>query len=147
MEQILQSLPYLAFFAYFLSNLIFRSFLIQKILPVDLAPSWMNKDITFLLMILNELTFAYWCYSLLVVPNIKTWQAIVGIILLRFFVSWVSKLRALGVYFGYLKNKMKSFPESSDEYKQLQDDIQLISSNPNRFWEECKRQKKWRDGN
>ena len=147
MEQILISLPHGVLFAYFLSNFLFRSFLIQKTLPVNLAPSWMNKDIAFFLMILNELTFAYWCYSLLVVPEIKTWQALVGIILLRFFVSWVSKLRALSVYFRYLKNQMKSFIDSSDEYKKIQDEIQLISSNPNRFWAECKSAKKWRDRN
>jgi hypothetical protein len=40
---------------------------------------------------------------------------------------------------------MKSFPESSDEYKQIQDDINRISSNPKIFWEECKSSKRWKD--
>ena len=145
MEEILEILPLGVLFAYFMSNFLSRSFLIQKTLPTDLAPNWMNKDIAFFLMIFNELIFVYWCYSLLIIPEVNIWYGIGGILILRFFVNWGAKLRALGVYFGYLKNLMKSFPESSDEYKQIQDDINRISSNPKIFWEECKSSKRWKD--
>ena len=144
MDEIIEILPFGVLFAYFMSNFLFRSFLIQKTLPTDLAPNWMNKDIAFLLMIFNELIFVYWCYSLLIIPEVNTWYGIVGILILRFFVNWVAKVRALGVYVGYLTNLMKSFSESSEDYRKIQEDIKYIQKNHNAFFAECKSAKRWK---
>ena len=105
-EDFFFSLPFEAFFAYFIVNFVTKSFQLQRVLPINVAPKWMNKNVVFFSFILNELLFVYWCYALFTVPDVSLLFAIPGVLLFRSFVDWLAKLRALGVFVSYLKRQI-----------------------------------------
>ena len=80
--------------------------MLQRIFPINVAPTWMNKNTVFFTNIACELVFLYLCYALYVVPNIKLFYAIPALLVLRWLVNWMAKMRAVGVYIFHLKDQI-----------------------------------------
>ena len=120
-----------------------RSFMLQRIFPINVAPTWMNKNTVFFTNIACELVFLYLCYALYVVPNIKLFYAIPALLVLRWLVNWMAKMRAVGVYIFHLKDQIQNETDESELYfyNQLLD---KVSNNKTEFWNECKKNQFWK---
>lgn len=150
-EEFIFSLPFGAFFAYFLVNLVGRSLQLQRVLPINVAPKWMNKDVGFFTIILNELLFVYWCYDLFTVPDVRLLYAVPCVYLFRGVIVWLAKLSALGVFVSYLQKQIKN--EESQKLESWQEEVFFFkemlkkTQNHTEFWNEVKSVKSWRNRN
>jgi hypothetical protein len=147
-EEFIYSLPLGAFFAYFLINFLGRSLQLQRVLPINVAPKWMNKDVVFFTTILNELLFVYWCYELFTVPDVRLLYAVPCVYLFRGVIVWFAKLRALGVFVSYLQKQIKN--EESQKLESWQEEVFFFkemlkkTQNHTKFWNEVSSMKSWK---
>jgi len=132
MNDLAEHLPFEAIFLYFFLNLLLRSFIIQKTFPVDLAPDWLKGNRPILAYIVCEISFVYLCYSIISMPGLKVWLAITILIVVRLAMDLFSKMRAIGVYCGYLKERG------------LEEELKFAQKHPFKILAGNKQRKFWR---
>jgi hypothetical protein len=144
MQELFDSFPFIPFFIYSLSWSVIWSILILKTFPVDISPKWINKDISFMLMLLIEVPFLYFAYTLFTIPVFGIWKAILVIVVARWIVKFVSKMIGLVRYTKFLQGKLKSTPQDSEDYEWFSYQFDLIQKDERQFLELCKQKKNWK---